>query len=122
MKVEKEKHRSQDRKFKSRYDFVPEKIVPKGKSETIQDDSITIQTLLERYTLGMPLQTGTGVYLDDDDEDGIDLEEFNRMDITDRHEIAQETGHRGREARETIEKARKAKKDEPPKQAKNGDS
>lgn len=66
---------------------------PKGKSMTIPDESYTIQQLMERMMAGIPAQVNQPYDIDDDDEavhDDEDLEQFGRLDITEKEEILQE--------------------------------
>lgn len=64
--------------------------VNKGKTLTQEDMSYSIKELLVRFTQGLPLNQGNGFYADGDDEpaiDGIDLEDFNRLDMSEQEEI-----------------------------------
>lgn len=80
---------------------------PKGKSLTVPDDTYTVQELLERHARGLPLAGRAGEYLEDSDIEDDDLEAYNRMDITERHERAEEAGLRIRTEKQAKEKKAK---------------
>lgn len=78
-------------KIRNRYDFKEiegDKEVPKGKSLTIQDDSYSIQEILERSARGFPpsLQANPIYNTDEDHFDADDLESLQRQDVTERWE------------------------------------
>lgn len=59
-----------------------------GKSETVPDDTMSIKQIVERYTRGQRIPDNLMRSTINDpqaDFDSHDLEEVNRMDITDRH-------------------------------------
>lgn len=92
-----------------------DKETPKGVSETVPNDAWTIQEVLQRFTQGLPLQTGTGVYLEgseDADLDDLDVMEFDRMDLTEKAEIMEAVEERAEKAKAT----KKGTKKEPEKQ------
>ncbi|AXH77916.1 MAG: hypothetical protein [Microviridae sp.] len=84
---------------------------PSGKSLTVPDDTYTVQEMLERHARGLPLAGRDGIYIDDSDIEDHDLEEFNRGDITDRHEMAEAAGQVVREEETKKKKAETAKKE-----------
>lgn len=93
---------------------------PKGESETIQNNAWTIEEILTRFTQGLPLGTGTGIYLDGDEDpdiDSQDMMEFDRMDITEQEELIQDAKARKNESEAKI-KAHKAEKEAQEKAAK----
>lgn len=76
---------------------------PRGKSETIQDDSYSVQDILQLHAQGIYAGVRENADWGDDNEDfdAPDLEEVNRMDIQDRLRIHEE--HLGK-----VKKAKKA--------------
>lgn len=86
--------------------------VNQGVSETQEDETYTLKELLVRFTQGLPLNQGNGFYADGDGEpdiDGIDLEDFNRMDPTEQMEILEAVSSKKRVAQETAKAAEAAK-------------
>lgn len=95
---------------------------PRGRSETEEDQAYTIKELLVRFTQGLPLNQGNGFYADGDDDpdlDAIDLEDFNRMDITEQEELVNQVSEARKVAEITTkaQKAAKMKKEREEKQA-----
>lgn len=75
-------------KKRNRSNYKPGKgTVIKGKSMTIQDDAVSIATLLKRHLAGESLTQRAGVFVPDADEDDIDGMEFARMDLTEREDV-----------------------------------
>lgn len=79
---------------------------PKGKTETIQDDSYTIQDILQLHAQGIYTGVKDNADWGDDNEDfdAPDLEEVSRMDIQDKLRVHEE--HLGK-----VRKAKKAQAD-----------
>lgn len=74
--------------FQNNYNYVEEKgEVNNEPSMTVQEDSFTIQQLMERHLAGMPLEGKTTMDFESEDEDDLDLESFNRMDLTEKDEV-----------------------------------
>lgn len=59
----------------------------KGKSMTVQNESITIAELLRKHLHGQPIEERSGQYVDDADEDDLDLQSFNRMDLAEKEDV-----------------------------------
>ncbi|WNK13149.1 MAG: hypothetical protein [Microvirus sp.] len=77
-----------------------------GKSLTINDDTMSIRELLERYTRGQELPIRPGTYGDDeneeDDMEGLDLEKFGRADINEKFRIHKDQVERVNQAKKAI--------------------
>lgn len=86
-----------------------------GKSLTVQDDTISIKDILERYTRGIEPPVRGGEFLENDDHDDIDLEKLGRADITEKFTVHREQAEKVIEAKKKVAKAKKEKKDETPK-------
>lgn len=79
-------------------------------SKTVPDESLSIPQIFERYVRGQPLQVHTRpAYYANNDIDSMDIEQFGRMDLTDKYEIQQSLAESNKAAVEAL-KARKAKK------------
>lgn len=75
----------------------------KGKSLTIQDDSLSIAQLLQKHISGANVREKEGVYVDDPDHEDVDGEKFWQMDIADQEDVR--AGIRAMRARlEALEK------------------
>lgn len=64
--------------------------VPKGVSNTLPDESMSIRTILERYSRGLSLGgvVKDAIYLDDEDiedNEGIDIKKLDLAEIEDLH-------------------------------------
>jgi hypothetical protein len=87
----------------------------KQKSMTMPDDALTLETLLTRYTQGIPLEPKAGQFPDGDQEtdiDDIDLEEYNKMDITEQKEVVGEMRAKVEKAQRRAEREQKKKEAE----------
>ncbi len=93
---------------------------PKGESETVQGDTLSLAEMLNRLSMGMPLTKKNGIFLDDfGDEDTLhdshDMEKLINEDIAVRTELYDE-------ASETLERyeelKKKSKEKEPEKEVK----
>lgn len=88
-----------------------------GKSLTIQDDSMSIQELLERHQRGQELARKNGTFLDEDEDeenalDDIDLEKFDRQDHGEKFRINRDQEQKVREAKKRIQERKdKAEKE-----------
>lgn len=77
--------------FQNNYNYTEEKgEVNTEPSMTVQEDSFSIQQLMERHLAGMPLEGKQIMDFESQDEDDLDLEQFNRMDLTEKDEIIRE--------------------------------
>lgn len=95
----------------------------KGKSETIQDDTLSVADLLMKHINGGELRAKPGVYIDDADLDDEDGQAFHQMDLADKEMVinrmrdtkkriaAQEQLWEEEKARKQAENEEKAKKD-----------
>jgi hypothetical protein len=74
-------------------------------SKTIPDQSMSLRTLLQRHAMGMPLSTRVPIY-EGDDSDPIDP---RRLDISERHELAELYRQELKEIQERLPKKKQAK-------------
>lgn len=90
-----------------------------GKSLTVQDDTMSIKDILDRYTRGIEPPVRAGEFLDNDDHDDIDLEKLGRADVTEKFSIHKEQVEKVIEAKKRVKQARekreKEEKDKTPK-------
>lgn len=86
-----------------------------GKSLTVQDDTMSIKEILDRYTRGIEPPIRGGEFLENDDHDDIDLEKLSRADVTEKFTVHKAQVEKVIEAKKKVEKAKKEKKDETPK-------
>lgn len=99
---------------KNTYTHRPEDIEkPVGKTQTVQDQSLTVKELLNRHLQGLPVvQKSVAWAEEDNDFDDIDLEEFNRMEMDEKLRINEEQNLKVQKAKkEAIE--RKKRNSEP---------
>lgn len=91
-------------RMRSRYNFKLEANdmeTTKGVSMTVPDETYTVQELLERHQMGLPVGGKVPVYdLEPDEEEGIDMNQFQQLELAEQAEILAQKG-------DTIEKAKK---------------
>lgn len=85
--------------------------VPTGKSETIQDDSMSIQEMFQRLNIIKPLLEKEGVGLGDEDFDEPDYNKIHRSDINTQERIKLEMREKATGLEKVLQNARKAVKE-----------
>ncbi|WNK13172.1 MAG: hypothetical protein [Microvirus sp.] len=90
-----------------------------GVSETVPDDTLTIKQIMLKHVRGMQIEDSmyrTPMYDDDANFDSPDLEALGRLDLTERHEMAQQLKQQNEESeadlKTKIQAAKAAKKAE----------
>jgi hypothetical protein len=89
--------------------------VPKGKSETIQDDSYTVKDIIQKHLQGIPVGEMQGDWGDDNDDfNSPDLEELQRADIQDKFRVHEEHLEKVKRAKEAMARPRKKEEEKNP--------
>lgn len=92
-------------KFKNHYNSVPEDgEVNDQVSETIPDQSLSVQEILERFAKGLNLQGRTPIWMNEDDDD-LSFDDWDKLDIAEREAIIE------RNKEEFLELGKKLKDD-----------
>lgn len=58
-----------------------------GKSMTIQNESQSVADMLRRLAQGQELRSRPGQYVEDADEDDVDVQEYSQMDLAEREHL-----------------------------------
>lgn len=80
------------------YDKILHRKHPKGFSQTVPDQSLSLRDLVSRYTRGQGVTGRTDVYFDDVDGDYLDLGMMDKLELTAYAELVNDS------AREVIER------------------
>lgn len=64
-----------------------QKEIPRGESQTVPDDALSVKDFLKRYTLGTAPAIGVNPIFLDGEHDDEDMDAFARMDFAERDEV-----------------------------------
>lgn len=74
-------------KFKNHYNSVPDKGEHNDEaSQTVPDQSLSVEEIMERYAKGLTLHGQTPVWMNDDDDD-LSFDDWDRLDFAEKEAI-----------------------------------